>query len=139
MTRHDAEKLIGTRVEAWTSANGIYIGTLIEVIPCRPWRGKIHITSVGVAAVPYDITRGARQRKGFRPGDIIEVGGVNVKPCDTDGTSYLDALRRQRMQYERSQQIARELQKHEWEFTRSLQEIDARIAEEEAKETSCLN
>lgn len=35
MTRQEAEKLVGTRVEAWTSCNGIYVGILEAVVPQR--------------------------------------------------------------------------------------------------------
>lgn len=95
MKRKEAEKLIGTRVEAWTSMNGSYIGTLEEVFG-SPWRGRVRITGVVKPAVVYDLTRrGSPQRRGFRPGQVIEVGGMSIKPTEEEGASYLEALRRE--------------------------------------------
>jgi hypothetical protein len=31
-------------------------------------------------------------RRGFRPGEVIEVGGVSIKPTSETGSSYRDAL-----------------------------------------------
>lgn len=41
MNRAEAIKLIGSRVEVWTSANGCYVGRLVEIVPSRPWRGVV--------------------------------------------------------------------------------------------------
>ncbi len=97
MRRQEAERLIGTRVEAWTAMNGIYVGTLEEVFG-SPWRGRVRITGVLKPAVVYDLTRGhqfARQRRGFRPGQMIEVGNSSIKPTEAPGESYLAALQRE--------------------------------------------
>lgn len=97
MRRQEAEKLIGTRVTAWTASNGQYVGELIEVVKARPWRGKVRIT--GVLHVPclWETLRGPTRRRGFRPGEVIEVGGVNIRAADPalelPDRSYLEALR----------------------------------------------
>jgi hypothetical protein len=93
MRRKEAEKLIGGRVFVWTSLNGEYVGVLEEVF-ASPWRGRVRITGVIKPAVVHDLTRpDDRQRRGFRPGDLIEAGGVSIKPTELEGTSYLEALR----------------------------------------------
>lgn len=98
MKRKEAEALVGSRVSAWTSANGCYVGTLIEVYG-SPWRGKVRITGTTKVAVPFEAGR-ATQRRGFREGDVIEVGGSNVKPTDEEGVTYLQALRGELAVYE---------------------------------------
>lgn len=89
MTRQAAQALIGTRVEAWTAANGIYVGTLVEVRG-SPWRGTVEIDGV---LRPADFEYGRpRPRRGFRPGERLEVGGINIRPTTERGISYLSAL-----------------------------------------------
>jgi hypothetical protein len=93
MKRQDAEKKIGTRVSAWTSANGIYVGTLVAVISSAKWRGVVKIDGVITPAHHFEF--GQVVRRGFRPGEEIEVGGVNITfdvPETTTGTTYLEAL-----------------------------------------------
>lgn len=89
MYREDAKKLIGQKVEVWTACNGTYVGVLEDIIPSRPWRGSVKITGVLSAAHQED-----HPRQGFRPGDTISVGGVNIKPTNKEGTTYLEALER---------------------------------------------
>jgi hypothetical protein len=83
MTRSEAEKLIGSRVQAWTSMNGVYCGMLEEVIPSRPWRGVVRID--GILSPPVTFEFGRRPRRGFRVGETIEVGGVNISPTEAEG------------------------------------------------------
>jgi hypothetical protein len=96
MRRPDALKMIGRKVQAWTAANGVYVGYLEEVTNSRPWRAKVRIT--GVLKVPTLFEFGRLRpdqkylRNGFRPGDLIEVGGCNCHPSDEYGKSYLTAL-----------------------------------------------
>jgi hypothetical protein len=93
MKRSEAEKLMGTRVEAWTSLNGIYCGVLEAIVPTqrRPWRGVVRIDGILSAPVTYEA--GRRPRRGFRVGETIEVGGVNISPTDAVGaTDYLALL-----------------------------------------------
>lgn len=73
--------------------NGSYTGVLVEVktSPGRPWRGVVKVDGV-LEAAAYETMRGVRQRSGFRPGDEIEVGGINIQLSGLDGTSYLEAL-----------------------------------------------
>lgn len=134
MNRKEAEKLIGTHVSAWTAANGCYVGTLIEVTNNKPWRGKVKITGVTQIATPYEVGR-RFQRKGFRPGDVIEVGGMNIKPTTVTGISYLDGLRSELSRYEdykkrfSTGEIA---EKDKWWIEKGYEEILNRIREEEA-------
>lgn len=90
MNRAQAEAAIGSHVSAWTAVNGQYVGTLVEVIPRRPWRGVVKITGVLEAASVVDRV----PRKGFRPGELIEVGGQSIKPTTEQGISYLEAMER---------------------------------------------
>lgn len=121
MKRDEAQKLIGTKVEAWTSANGVYVGTLIAVIPRRPWRGTVKIEGILEAAQPWEV--GGASRKGKRPGDLIEVGGVNIKPTTATGVTYLESLEAQRAKYAR-------FDANEFWVRESLSAIDRLIAAE---------
>lgn len=94
MKRKDAEKLIGTMVTAWTSMNGEYVGILREV-KGSPWRAVVEITGVTAPAVTFEIGR-TTQRRGKRPGEMIEVGGACCKPAaNVMGASYLETLETQ--------------------------------------------
>jgi len=75
MRREEAEQLIGTLVSAWTAWRGAYAGELIEPVPSRPWRGKVRVQFV------VELPMGDRARI-LKPGEILEVGGVNIKPFD---------------------------------------------------------
>jgi hypothetical protein len=98
MKRKDAEKLIGTMVTAWTSMNGEYVGILREV-KGSPWRAVVEITGVTAPAVTFEVGR-AFQRRGKRPGEMIEVGGVCCKPAvNVMGASYLETLQGQLAQF----------------------------------------
>lgn len=89
----EALKLIGHLVTAWTAANGQYVGELVEVLNMRPWRAKVRVTGVLSSATHYE--RGAVCRRGFREGELLEVGNSSVKPADgVTGTDYLTALRK---------------------------------------------
>ncbi len=93
MKRQDAEKKLGGRVIAWTSVNGQYVGKLVEVIASRPWRAVIEIDGIISPAHHYEF--GQVKRRGFREGELIEVGGTNVTfdvPETTTGSTYLEAL-----------------------------------------------
>ena len=96
MNKAEALALVGFRVCAYTSMNGAYTGTLVEIIsePRRPWRGKVLIDGVAEPAQPYEY--GCSLRRGFRPGEYITVGGVNITPqpegTHWPNTSYLEAI-----------------------------------------------
>lgn len=79
MKRQEAEGLVGSRVCAWTSANGVYIGTLREVKARkgRPWRGLVEIEGVVRPAAHFEAGRSV-VRKGKDIGETIEVGGINI-------------------------------------------------------------
>jgi len=89
--RKDAEALLGSRVSVWTAMNGEYVGTLVDVVG-SPWRAKVQITGV-LAPAAFEWSRGSRQRPGFRPGQVVEVGGASVRPTADPGTTYEQALR----------------------------------------------
>lgn len=94
MNKIDAQALVNQRVSAWTASSGVYVGSLVEVITQKgsPWRGRVLITGVLEVACHWEIGCSGPIRKGFRPGDEIEVGGVNIKPTTADGTTYEAAL-----------------------------------------------
>lgn len=94
MNRDQARVYLGKRVSAWTAVNGTYVGTLLVIIHTRPWRGVVEITGVDDVALPFEYGR-KTQRRGFRPGELLEVGGVNIEPTTYAGTSYLHALERE--------------------------------------------
>lgn len=99
MKREEAQALVGRSVSLWTAANGQYVGVLQEVLPTRPWRAKALITGVLSAATHYE--RGGVCRRGFRPGEVLEVGGASVKPTEAVGTDYLSALERAKDDHEK--------------------------------------
>ena len=91
MKRAQAEALIGHQVRAWTAANGVYVGTL-EAISGSPWRGVIRIT--GILEVAQHLERGAPCRRGFRVGEVIEVGHSSIEATNEAGQAdYLAVLR----------------------------------------------
>ena len=127
MRRQEAELLVGKPVQAWTSANGIYVGELVEVIRSAKWRGKVRITGVLKVATPYEIGR-LKQRRGFRPGDIIEVGGINIKPTDVTGTTYLGALQTELDSFKKMRTTAPE--KDWWWIEKGILELENKIKDE---------
>ena len=128
MNRAEALTLVGTRVMAWTAANGVYVGELIEVTTHRP-------------AQAFEFNR-SRPRRGFRPGETIEVGGVNIEPSEEAGLSYCEALRRDLASVEAHLELA-EATKHvnmyrssHFAFTKSAEIRRQQIAEE--PEEACV-
>lgn len=93
MNRNEANNLIGQQVEAWTAANGIYVGEFVEMLTPRgrPWRAKVRITGV-LSVADCEYARAGRQRMGFRIGDTIEVGNSSIRPTTETGVTYLEAL-----------------------------------------------
>jgi len=94
MTYKEALKHIGRNVRAWTAANGVYTGQLVEVIKQqkRPWKGQVLINGV---IKPASFEHSRPDRKGFRRGTVIEVSGVSIKPSEAVGGTYLEALERE--------------------------------------------
>lgn len=93
MTRQEAQKLIGKTVFAWTGLRGCYIGELIEVLPTRPWRGKVKI----LAVVEYPVqglgaNRMFRERRPAHFGEVWEFGGINIKPYEGEVPDYQASL-----------------------------------------------
>lgn len=132
MRRKDAEKLIGERVQVWTAMNGIYTGVLEEVF-ASPWRGRVRVTGAIKPAVVYDLTRpNDRQRRGFRPGDVIEAGGSSIKPTELEGASYLEALRAELSSFEAMAARGRAMKGAAW-LPVAIDNLRAAVAAEEAK------
>lgn len=94
VNRTEAKELVGQRVQAWTAANGVYTGILVEVTTDRPWRGRVLVDGVIEPAQAWDAKRPRPPRRGFRPGETLEVGGQSVKSHLDKGGSYRDALER---------------------------------------------
>jgi hypothetical protein len=90
MNKKEAQGLIGKPVRVWTSANGEYVGTLKELLPTSPWRGRVEITGVLKPAQHYEL--GAVRRRGFRPGEVIEAGNSSISATADIGTDYKTAL-----------------------------------------------
>lgn len=90
MRRSEAEDLVGQSVVAWTASNGIYVGELTQVRG-SPWRGAVRITGVVEPAQHYE--RGGLCRRGFRPGELIEVGNSSIRLATEPGyPTYLAAI-----------------------------------------------
>lgn len=92
MNKVEAQQIVGKRVSAWTAASGVYVGFLKEIISekGRPWRGVIEIT--GVLKIAQHFEREKICRRGFRPGESLEVGGINIKLTEAVGTDYKTLL-----------------------------------------------
>lgn len=103
MNREEADSIVGQSVTAWTAANGIYVGLLesVQAIKGRPWRGTVRVT--GVLEIAQHFERGHVVRRGFRPGETLEVGGSNIKLAAPQqvGSDYLAALERAQRYAER--------------------------------------
>ncbi len=100
MDRKQAQALVGTRVSAWTAANGVYVGTLREVTDHRPWRGVVLIDGIVSPANCWE--RGRGFRRGKRVGETIEVGGVNIEATEAiHGTDYVASLEAEAADFER--------------------------------------
>ena len=92
MLRQEAQQLIGTSVTAWTALNGTYVGVL-ENVHASPWRGTVRIT--GILTPASHLQHGKVCRRGFRVGEILEVGGTNIHPTTVPGCeSYLEVLQK---------------------------------------------
>ncbi len=100
MLKKDAEQLVGKKVKVWTAANGEYVGILKEILPTKPWRGKVEITGVLKCACVYEIARITRPRHGFRCGDFIEAGNSSISATDEIGFSYLEALENEKKKFQ---------------------------------------
>ncbi len=94
MDENSATGLIGKRVSAWTAAQGVYLGYLQEVVAVkgRPWRGVVRIDGIAQPAQHSEMDKACR--RGFRVGETIEVGGVNISEtdvvCETDYAQILE-------------------------------------------------
>lgn len=100
MRRTEALGLVGCAVRAWTSANGVYVG-IVEAIHGSPWRARVRVTSVIEPACHFE--GGRLCRRGFRPGEILDVGGASVQPLVADEgevCDYMAALLRRRQLWE---------------------------------------
>jgi len=85
MNKNQASQLLGEYVSAWTATKGEYVGKLVEVIAFKgkPWRGLVEVETI--IGLP-DFTR--YEKKPFKKGDIIEVGGVNIKEYNDEIPDY---------------------------------------------------
>lgn len=93
MNRTEAARSVGKRVRAWTAANGVYVGTLREIKAKQgsPWRGVVLVD--GVVEVATHFERGSLMRRGYRPGETLEVGGQSISLTDEAGfRTYEEAL-----------------------------------------------
>lgn len=82
-------------LKAWTARNGIYLGRLVKVTQDRPWRAVLEVTGVIKAAAHGE--GGIIRRRGYRLGELIEIGGASLmRPTDDElahvGRSYFMTL-----------------------------------------------
>jgi hypothetical protein len=95
MNKHEAKKLLGRTVKAWTAVNGVYVGRLVGIDTRRgKWRGFVLITGIISPACHFDGTR----RHGFRVGELIDVGGISINPAPgmLGKADYMDAVKLER-------------------------------------------
>lgn len=130
MKRAEATRLLGSKVRAWTAMNGIYVGTLEEVYG-SPWRGVVLITGVIEPACAWSVDR-VRPRRGFRPGDQMKVGGVNISPTDEVGVTYVEALRRQKQKFAGYLTDTKMREKDKWWLPQTIKAIETLIEQEDA-------
>jgi hypothetical protein len=95
MNKAEAQALVGQKVTGWSPTWGVYAGTLVEVLPRRPWRGKVRIEAV--LAYPCQIGEGLG-RLPFKEGDIKEFGHSSIDRIPPElvaqaSLSYGDSLR----------------------------------------------
>ena len=90
MNKAEAQALVGRRVSVWTGASGTYVGVLEQVLPTRPWRGRVRIDGITAPAVCYEA--GRPYRRGFRVGEEIVAGGTNIEPTEALGATDYPAL-----------------------------------------------
>lgn len=95
MLRAEAEKLVDEKVEIWTSFWGVYIGTLLEVLPTRPWRAKVRVEAIKEFPIQGLDRPGGYwcTRRPFEEGRVTEVGGVNVRPYAGEILPYQQSLK----------------------------------------------
>ncbi len=115
MQRDEAQARVGQTVVARTEANGTYLGVLeaVMVRPRRPWRARVRV--LGVVAPALHFERNGVVRRGFRPGETLEVGGLSVKMAagNEPVEDYLTVLKRK--QAESQQRLdARPDGEHAW-------------------------
>ena len=94
MTREEIEPYIGARVSAWTGMNGVYVGTLVRLLDCKPWRGVVLIDGVLECWCLYEIGR-FHQRRGLELGHEYEFGNSSISPSDAHGMSKRETLERE--------------------------------------------
>lgn len=95
MTKTEALALVGQKVTGWSPTWGVYAGTLVEVLPRRPWRGKIRIEAV--LAYPCQIGS-PLGRLPFAEGTVKEFGHSSIDRIPPElvaqsSLSYGDSLR----------------------------------------------
>lgn len=128
MTRQEAEKLIGKTVFAWSGLRGCYLGELVEVLPARPWRGRVRILAVveypvqGLSAVG---PRQFRERRPARFGEVWEFGGINIKLYEGEIPDYRASLEAA-LRYEISKL---EEMERDWLMDRWLETLQRRLKE----------
>lgn len=95
MTKTEALDLVGQKVTGWSPTWGVYAGTLVDILPRRPWRGKIRVEAV--LAYPCQIGS-PLGRLPFAEGTVKEFGHSSIEPIPPElvaqsSLSYGDSLR----------------------------------------------
>lgn len=134
MRKAEALHLVGLRVRAWTPANGVYIG-IVEAIHGSPWRAGVRVTAVIEPA--HHLEQGRLCRRGFRPGETLDVGGASIQPlstCQVEGHDYMGALLAQRQRCEAQARKAAD-GPNDWVWPAMMLALDAAV-EAEARRLS---
>lgn len=94
MTRREAERHVGKTVFAWSGLRGCYPGELVEVLPTRPWRGRVKILAVVEYPVQglSPVRRGFRERRPARFGEVWEFGNSSIYPHEGEVPDYRASL-----------------------------------------------
>jgi hypothetical protein len=98
MSTSEAHNLVGHRVRVGMGADGIYVGEFLELQGSHPWHGRVRIT--GVLRPAQYFNAGSECRRGYRPGEFLDVGNGVVDPTIEAGHgTYLEALSAELGQY----------------------------------------
>ncbi|WP_157639952.1 hypothetical protein [Burkholderia ubonensis] len=128
MNKSEAHKLIGRRVRVCLGPDGLYVGELLEITG-SPWRGRVRIT--GVLEPAQHLDQGIACRRGYRPGEFVDVSHATVRPAMTSGHStYLAAVQAQ-LNFHLGSHSGYQTSSHDWvneAFGRTLRAV--MVAEE---------
>lgn len=93
MVYNEAIKYIGQTVFCTTNLWGAYLGTLLDIIPSKPWRGNVSILSVIEYPDKIYRTNGSLiDRKPFKKDHIQNFGAASIYKFLGDVVSYENSV-----------------------------------------------